>query len=82
VFQIRVFSLSLRPSAVGNFGGVFYSSCFVLIPLVLILLLLRAQLDFSGDLVLQDTREARPHASAIGTVLEVQVLRGEPHELA
>jgi len=56
---------SLRFSSIDNFlGGVFFS--FVLIPLVLILL---------PDLALQDTREARPHASAIGTVFEVQVLR-------
>jgi len=45
------------------------------VPLVLILLLVRAQLDFSGDLALQDTREARPHASAIGTVFAVQARR-------
>jgi len=36
---------------------------FVLIQLVLIFLPVRAQLNFSGDVALQDTQEARPHAS-------------------
>jgi len=52
VFKIRVFSLY----AFFNFlGGVLFSFFFVLIPLVLILLPVRAQLDFSGDLVVRHT---------------------------
>jgi len=54
-FEVRVFSL--RFSVIGSFlGGIFISFFFVFIRLVLLLLPVRAQLDFSGDVALQDTR--------------------------